>query len=148
MDLNDLLKMGATAFMTSSKSGNTGSVLDIGSLSAALLGLCRGSNGNGSLDIGDILGKMQSGGMADIAQSWLGDGNNADISDNQITEIFGDDRITDFASKLGLDQKEAVGGLRDALPQMVDNASAGGSLLDSIGGIGGAINMASKIFGR
>jgi hypothetical protein len=29
---------------------------------------------------------------------------------------------------------------------MVDKASSGGSLLDSIGGVSGAISMASKLF--
>ncbi len=32
--------------------------------------------------------------------------------------------------------------------QMVDKASSGGSLLDSIGGISGAIGLASKLFGK
>jgi uncharacterized protein YidB (DUF937 family) len=91
---------------------------------------------------------MQSSGMADIAASWLGDGENDKISSDQVTNIFGQDKISDFASKLGLSDDEAVGGLRDALPGMVDKASSGGSILDSIGGIEGALGMASKMFGR
>lgn len=146
--MGDLLKMGASAFMNSQNSGEAGSGLDIGSLTSALSGLAGGNSDNGGFDIGSILGKMQEGGMADIAQSWLGDGDNAPMDDNQVTEMFGADKISDFASQLGLSNEEAVGGLRDAMPQMVDNASSGGSILDSIGGIGGAINLAGKLFGR
>jgi len=147
MDMNNLLKIAATAFMQSKMSGNSGSALDTDSLISALSRLSGSTSSNG-FDIGDLLGKMQSGDMANIAQSWLGDGQNSEVSDNQVTEILGEDKISDFASQLGLSREEAIGGLRDTLPQMVDKASSGGSLLDSIGGVGGAINLANKIFGR
>ena len=69
-----------------------------------------------------------------------------------LTKVFsnmlGADKIADFASKLGLSNEEAAGGLSEALPQMVDKASSGGSLLDSIGGISGAVGLASKLFGK
>lgn len=146
--MGDLLKMGASAFINSKMSGDTGSGLDLGSLTSALSGLTGGNESNGGFDIGSILSNMQSGGMADVAQSWLGDGDNQPIEDEQVVNMFGSDKISEFASQLGMDESEAIGGLRDALPQMVDNASSGGSLLDSIGGIGGALNMASKLFGR
>ncbi len=147
MDMGDLLKMGASAFMNSNRSGDAGSGLDLGSLTSALSGLTGGGS-DGGFDIGSLLGNMQSGGLADIAQSWLGDGDNAEISNDNVTQMFGQDKISEFASQLGVSQEEAVGGLRDALPQMVDNASSGGSLLDSIGGISGAMDMAGKLFGR
>ncbi len=146
--MGDLVKMGATAFIKSKMSGNSGSGLDLGTLTSALSGLTGGNSGNGGFDIGSILGNMQGGGMADMAQSWLGDGDNMEMEDSHVTSMFGADKISDFASQLGLTESEAIGGLRDAMPQMVDNASSGGSLLDSIGGIGGAISMASKLFGR
>jgi uncharacterized protein YidB (DUF937 family) len=148
MDMGDLLKMGASAFMNSNRSGDAGSGLDLGSLTSALSGLTGGNSDNGGFDIGSLLGKMQGGGMADMAQSWLGDGDNEPMEDDHVVNMFGADKISDFASQLGLSESEAIGGLRDAMPQMVDNASSGGSLLDSIGGIGGAISMASKLFGR
>ena len=60
--------------------------------------------------------------------------------------MLGPEKISEFASKLGLSNEEAADGLSEALPQMVDKASSDGSLLDSIGGVSGAINMASKLF--
>jgi uncharacterized protein YidB (DUF937 family) len=147
MDMGDLLKLGASAFMNSNRSGDAGSGLDLGALTSALSGLTGGGS-DGGFDIGSLLGKMQDGGLADIAKSWLGDGDNAEITDDHVTQMFGQDKISEFASKLGVSQEEAVGGLRDALPQIVDNASSGGSLLDSIGGISGAMDLAGKLFGR
>jgi uncharacterized protein YidB (DUF937 family) len=62
--------------------------------------------------------------------------------------MLGTDKISEFASKLGLSNEEAAGGLSDAIPQIVDKASSGGSLLDSFGGVSGAIGLASKLFGK
>ncbi|MEE9310098.1 MAG: YidB family protein [Cocleimonas sp.] len=148
MDMGDLVKMGASAFMKSKMSGDTGSGLDLGTLTSALSGLTGGNNDNGGMDLGSILGNMQGGGMADMAQSWLGDGDNQPMEDSHVTSMFGADKISDFASQLGMSESEAIGGLRDAMPEMVNNASSGGSLLDSVGGISGAIGLASKLFGR
>lgn len=143
MDLNDLIKMGAEAFSASKGSGAAGSSLDANTLISALSGL---TSGSGGLDIGSLISNMQSGGLGDMLQSWLGDGENAAISGQQISDVLGSDKISAFASQLGLSQDEAIGGLQDALPKMVDNASSGGSLLDSIGGIEGAMGLASKLF--
>ena len=143
MDLNDIIKMGAEAFSNSAGSGQAGSGLDAGALVSALSGL---TSGSGGLDIASLMNSMQSGGLGDVLQSWLGDGKNAAISGQQISDVLGADKISDFAGQLGLSQEEAIGGLQDAFPQMVDKASSGGSLLDSIGGIQGAIGLAGKLF--
>lgn len=148
MDMADLLKMGATMFKNSKQSGDAGSGLDIGSLISALSGVAGGDRSQGGFDLGALLSKMESDGIGGIAKSWLGDGNNQAISPDQITHMLGADKISEFASKLGLSNQEAAGGLSEALPQMVDKASSGGSLLDSIGGVSGAISMASKLFGK
>lgn len=148
MDMGDLLKMGASAFIQSKMSGDAGSGLDTSSLTSALGGLLGGGDSDGGLDVGSLLSNMNSGGLAGLAQSWLGDGENEAISADQVTSMLGSDKISEFASQLGLSEDEAAGGLADALPQMVDNASSGGSLLDSIGGVSGALNMAGKLFGR
>lgn len=144
MNMSDLLKIGATAFINSKMSGNAGSGLDLSSLVSAISSLT-GDSEKGGLDLGEIVNKMQNGNMGELVQSWLGDGENEPIEDNQVKEMFGSDRISEFASRLGLSQEEAVGGLRDALPQMVDKASSGGSLLD-IDGISNVIDLASKFF--
>jgi len=148
MDMVELLKMGATLFINSKQSGDAGSGLDIGKLTSALSGLVGGDRSQGGFDMGALLSKMDSGNLGDIAKSWLGDGSNADISPDQVTDMIGADKVSEFASKLGLSHEEAAGGLSAALPQMVDKASSGGSLLDSIGGVAGAAGLASKLFGK
>ena len=148
MDMANLLKMGATMFMNSKQSGDAGSNLDVGSLTSAFSELSGGDSTQGGFDMGSLLSKMDSSGLGNMAKSWLGDGNNEAILPENISSMFGADKISEFASKLGLSDEEAAGGLSEALPQMVDKASSGGSLLDSIGGIQGAIGVASKLFGN
>lgn len=149
MDMGTLLKLGAAAFQNSNGSGNAGSGLDIGSIVGALSGLT-GNSEEGGINITEIMGNLtnnETGESVDfigMAQSWLGDSDNEPASSDSITEMLGSDKLSEFAAKLGITEEEAVGGLQDALPQMVDQGSSGGSLLDSIGGISGAINLASK----
>lgn len=144
MNMDELLQLGATMFSKSNLSGDAGSNLDLGSLASALSGL----TGGDGFDLGGLIGKLNSGGLGDMAKSWLGDGINDGISPDQVSGAIGIDKITEFASKLGISTEEAAGGLSEALPQMVDKASSGGSLLDSIGGIEGALKFASKLFGK
>jgi uncharacterized protein YidB (DUF937 family) len=147
MDMVELLKMGAQVFINSRHSGEAGSGLDMDKLISAFSSLTGGGS-NAGFDLSSLVSNMTAGGLGDIAQSWLGDSDNATVSPEQITNMFGADKISEFASNLGLSSEEAAGGLSDALPHMVDKASSSGSLLDSIGGVSGAIDLAGKLFGK
>ncbi len=143
MNISDLLQMGASIFQKSNLSGNAGTNADLSSIISAFGGLTGSKEG---FDLGGLLKNLNSGGLEDIAGSWLGDGANKNISPDQLSSILGQDKIAEFASKLGLSENEASGGLSEALPQMVDKASSGGSLLDAFGGIEGLAGMAGKLF--
>jgi uncharacterized protein YidB (DUF937 family) len=145
MNMEELLQLGATMFSKSNLSGDAGSNLDPSSLTSALSGL---TDGDGGFDLGALMNNLNAGGLGEMAKSWLGDGGNMGISPDEISNVIGSDKIAEFASKLGLSTEEAAGGLSEALPQMVDKASSGGSLLDSLGGVEGVLGLASKLFGR
>ncbi len=145
MDMSNLLQLGVSAFMKSNQSGEAGSNLNPEVLMSALSDLI---GGEGGFDLSSLIGKMQGGDLLGLAQSWLGDGDNQAIDANQIMSLFGSEKISAFAAQLGLSESEAVGGLSDAIPQMVDNASSGGSILDSVGGLEGAMGLAGKFFGK
>ena len=136
----DLMKLATQLFMQKMGSSN----LNEGTVSAALGALLGG--GDGQIDLGSILSKLDGGGLASMAQSWLGDGSNDSISAGQITDLFGSSALGDFAGKLGLEQPAATDGLAKMLPDLMDQSSSGGSLLDAIGGASGALGMASKLF--
>lgn len=144
MNMNELLEMGASMFSKSDLSGEAGSNLEIGSLTSALSGLAGDGEG---FDLSSLVSNLSTGGLGEIIKSWLGDGSNAGISPEQISSALGSEKIAEFASKLGISTDEAAGGLSEALPQMVDNASSGGSILDSFGGVEGVLGLAGKFFG-
>lgn len=142
MDITDILKIGAQAFQNNTDSSTDG--LDLTDISSAISSLLAANEGG--LNLSNILSGMQSGGLASIAASWLGDGDNESISANQVKELLGQDKINEFSSKLGIDQGNALSGLAAALPNVIDKSSSGGSLLDSIGGIDGIAGLAGKLF--
>lgn len=146
----DLMKLGTQLIL--SKLGGNVSEGGVSSALSSLLG--GGNNNNGGLDLGSLVSGMLSnnsassegGGLSDILGSWLGDGENQAVSGNQIKDMLGGDKISEFASKLGVGEDDAANSLAEAVPQMVDKGSSGGSLLDAVGGISGAINLARKLF--
>jgi len=90
-----------------------------------------------SLDLGGLVSGLKEKGLGNIAESWLGDGGNEEISEDQVKEILGGNEVAEAASALGTDESSLLDGLKDLLPQLVDKSSQGGSLLSSLGGLGG-----------
>ncbi len=136
----DIMKLGASLLMD--KLGGGDGNLD--SITSALGGLL--SDNNGNLDLGSIVSGLQEKGLGSVVESWLGDGDNESISADQVKELFGSEKVSEIASQLNTDEGSVLDGLSEALPQILDKSSSGGSLLDSIGGIDGVMNMAKKLF--
>ena len=132
----DILQMGVE-LLKSSMGGQGNQNMD------AVSGVLQKLIGSGDqVDIAGMVSAMQSGGLASVVSSWLGDGDNDAISENQIRDIVGGDKITAAAAQLGTDENSLLAGLTRALPKMVDSSSSGGSLLDAIGGLDGVMNSA------
>ena len=148
MNLTDLLKMGASAIQGNSDDATTG--LDADAITDALGSLL--GNGEGGIDLSSIVSNMTNGGgLSEIVGSWLGNGENMPISMDSITDLLGSDKISEFASSLGLSEESAKGALADALPNVVDQATSGegsiiDSMLDQVGGAKGAMDMIGKMF--
>ena len=148
MDFTELLKMGASAIQGNSDDATTG--LDTDAISNAL-GNLLGGGADGGLDLSSLVSGLSENGLGSIVGSWLGSGENEAISMDSITDLLGSDKISEFASSLGLSEDSAKGALADALPNVVDKATQGeGSILDDmlaqVGGAEGAMNMLGKMF--
>jgi len=135
----DIMKLGVQ--LLASKLGNNADSDQIGNVLGSLLG---GSSNSNALDLGSLINGLQNSGLDNVLQSWLGDGANDEISEQQVEGLFGAEKIQEMASQLGTDQNELLQGLKEALPQMVDKSSSGGNLLDSVGGVAGLASIASK----
>jgi len=134
----ELIELGAQLL-----SERLGIQVDNATISNALSNLL--GDGQGNIDLAGLAGKMASSGeLGNIVSSWLGDGANAPISADGIKDVLGESNVSDFASRLGTDTGTAANGLADVLPQLVDKASSGGNLLESVGGIGGILGAAKS----
>ncbi len=147
MELMDLLRMGGELIQNNSDDATTG--LDVGDIANALGGLL--GNSEGGLDLGSLVGNLSQNGLGEIVGSWLGSGENAPISVDQITDLLGSDKVAEFASSLGLSEESAKSALAEALPQVVDQATSGenslvNDLLAQVGGPSGAMDMLGKMF--
>jgi len=148
MDLTELLKMGASMIQGNSDDSTSG--LDTDSISDAL-GKLLGGGSDGGLDLGSLMSGLSENGLSGIVGSWLGNGENESISVDSITDLLGADKISEFASSLGLSEESAKGALAESLPNVVDKATAGeGSIIDDmlaqVGGAEGAMGMLGKMF--
>ena len=148
MDMMDLVKMGATLIQNNNDDATTG--LDVGDIASALGGLLGGNDGG--LDLSTIISGLSSNGLGEIVGSWLGSGENKAIDPEQVGALLGSDKVSEFASQLGLDEGSALQALADALPQVVDQATSGedsivDQMLEKVGGAEGAMGMLGKMFG-
>lgn len=147
MELMDLLKVAASIIQSNGDDATKG--LDTDDIANALNTLV--GNGQGGLNLVTFVSGLSQNGLGEIVGSWLGNGENKSISIEQVTTLLGSDKVASFASELGLSQESAAGALADALPQVVDKATAGeGTIMDEmlaqVGGPSGAMDMLGKMF--
>jgi len=135
----DILDLGTKLLM--SKMGASGGT-DSSVVQNLLGSLLSGGNTQQSsgLDLGSIVSKLQGSGLESSVSSWLGDGDNESVSAQQLEGAFDSEQLTQAASQLGTSKESLLSGLSEALPQMIDKSSSGGSLLDA----GNLLNMAKK----
>ena len=117
---------------------------------AALLPVIAGMLSNDSQHggLGGLLEKFNQAGLGDAAKSWVGTGENAPISGDQLSSVLGGDMMGQLASKLGMNQGDAAGSLAQMLPGIIDKltpqgqAPAGGlgNSGDLMGMLGGLLN--------
>ena len=134
----DILQLGSQLL-----SEKLGLQIDSGAVASALSDLL--GDGQGNLDLAGLARKMASNGdLTNVVSSWLGDGANSAISADSILGVLGENSVSNFASSLGTDTGTAAAGLAEVIPQLMDQASSGGSLLDAAGGVGGLMNAAKS----
>ena len=80
--------------------------------------------------IGGILEKFNQDGLGDLAASWVGQGQNQSLSADQVSSVFGNDMITEMASKFGIDSSVLTGQIAQYLPELVNQATPAGAVDD------------------
>src|SRR5215468_5428328 len=87
-------------------------------------------DGGGGLlgGLGGLLDKLQKGGLGDMANSWVGSGQNKPVSPGQLGPALGPDIIKTIAQRSGLSEEEITKQLSQVLPGVVDKLTPQGRL--------------------
>jgi uncharacterized protein YidB (DUF937 family) len=78
--------------------------------------------------LGGLLNKLQQGGLGNVANSWVGSGQNQPVSPGQLGSALGPSIIKMLAQKSGLSEEEITKQLSQVLPGVVDKLTPGGRL--------------------
>lgn len=112
-----------------------------------------GGAANGGLGgLGELVSRMQQGGLGDVVGSWIGTGQNLPISGDQLGSVLGPDALAQIAAQLGLSHGDAADQLSQVLPQVVDHLTPQGRLpeggLAEAGGVGDIGDLLARLSGR
>lgn len=115
-----------------------------GGLGGALGGMLGGGGAAGGL--GGLLGKFQQAGMGNVAQSWVGNGPNQQVSPDQLHQVFGDEQVSQWSQQSGMPKQDILSQLSQYLPHAVDKMTSQGQVPDEAEG-GGAFDGAGVNLG-
>lgn len=92
---------------------------------------------------------LSKSGLNDIVNSWMGNGANLPILPAQVAVLLGEERVSRFASELGISRQSAEKALAEALPKVVDRATGGSdSIVDEMLGQSNSSQGAMELLGK
>lgn len=88
------------------------------------------ASGDGGLlgGLGGLLDKLKDAGHGNVADSWVGTGQNQPINANDLGRAIGPQVIREIAQRTGLDEQELLKQLSTALPGIVDRLTPNGQV--------------------
>jgi uncharacterized protein YidB (DUF937 family) len=112
----------------SAASGGLGGLLQSLGLGAAAT---TGSGGLGSIlsgGLGDLIKQFQNAGKGELADSWVGTGQNQTIPPGDLAQVLTPEQIEFLTAKTGLSREELLAGLSHQLPAVVDQLTPQGRI--------------------
>ena len=98
----------------------------IGGLAGMLLPAVAGLIAGGGLQ--KIIGQFEQHGLADVAGSWVGKGENQSVTPDQVQQVLGHDAVAQVAAQTGLSHDDAASAISQVLPAVVDHVTPDGSV--------------------
>ncbi len=137
--------LGAAGAMMGGKQQQQGGGL--GALLPVVVGMLANDSKLGGL--GGLLEKFNQAGLGDMAKSWVGTGENAPVTGDQIGQVLGGDVLGDLASKLGMSHSDAAGSLAQMLPGIIDKLTPHGQApAGGLGNSGDLMGMLGGLLGK
>ncbi len=126
---NPLMQMALQMLMHNGGGAGGGAGGGLGGMLGGMLGGGQSNMAAPSMGgLGGIMDAFQKGGLGHIADSWVGKGDNMPVSGDQISHVFGQDKIAAMASQLGMSHSEVSGGLAQILPQLINHVTPNGQV--------------------
>lgn len=111
--------------------GSSGASSGMGNVLSSILG---GGEAGGNVSgtgggIGDLVSRFEQAGLGQIAQSWIGNGQNQSVSPDQLKNVFGD-QVPQMAQQAGMQQGDFLSQLSQHLPNAVNGMTPNGQAQD------------------
>ncbi|QPC93259.1 YidB family protein [Mesorhizobium sp. INR15] len=78
--------------------------------------------------LGGLLDKLKDAGHGNVADSWVGTGQNQPINANDLGSALGPQVIREIAQRTGMDEQELLKQLSTALPGVIDKLTPNGQV--------------------
>lgn len=88
------------------------------------------ADASGKLDLNGLLTRLQEADLSETVATWLSDGKNAVLSADGLSSVFDSEKLKTFATALNIDLDAAKNGLANAIPNLIDQVSDGGQLIE------------------
>ena len=125
----------------------SGQIQQQGGLANVLGGLLANNSELGGLN--GLVDKFKQAGLGDVVGSWIGSGENAPISADQLSGVLGGDLMGKVASQLGMDPSQLSSQLAQMLPGLVDKLTPNGALPEAgFGNAGDLMGMLGGFLGK
>jgi uncharacterized protein YidB (DUF937 family) len=107
--------------------GQQGGASLITSLLPVLIAMMQ-RRGVGAGGLGGLLQQLQTGGLGQQVDSWVGTGANMPVSSEQIVDVLGHGRVSEIAARAGVSEEQASDGLAALLPELVNQLTPAGQV--------------------
>lgn len=97
-----------------------------GAAAGAVMGLIQGQKGG----LSSLVGSLSEGGLSDKVASWVGSGDNEDVSGEEVEGALDDSTLGKIAEKLGVEKSQASGLLASVLPNIINQLTPQGKVED------------------
>ena len=75
-----------------------------------------------------LVQSLQQGGLGDVVNSWISNGQNQPVSADQIQSALGGSSLQGMAEQMGMSTEQASGSLAELLPQLINQMTPNGQL--------------------
>ncbi len=89
-----------------------------------------GGSGMGGMagGLGGLISQFENAGLGQIAQSWVGNGPNQQVSPQQLNNVFGQDQVQGMAAQAGMEPGDFLSQLSQHLPNAVNHMTPNGQM--------------------